>query len=82
LEPFDVKWLNSVRVARNKWNNLADGYNLANLAVSLGIQYKHHDALEDSITCGKIVVEASRILTTSHIGFKIGSLKHDIELNL
>ena len=60
LESFDVQWLDSVRVARHTWNDLDGGYNLANLALYLGIDFRHHDALEDSITCGKIMVYASR----------------------
>jgi len=60
LEPFEVQWLDSVRVARNTWECLDGGYNLANLASYLDIEFQHHDALEDSITCGKIVVEACK----------------------
>ena len=60
LEPFEVQWLDSVRVARKTWEELEGGYNLANLAYYLDIEFQHHDALEDSITCGKIVVEASK----------------------
>jgi DNA polymerase III subunit epsilon len=62
LEPFEVQWLDSVRVARQAFGDgrLAGGYNLANLASYLDIEFRHHDALEDAITCGKIVVAASR----------------------
>ena len=59
LEPFKVKWLDSVQVARKTWKELEGGYNLANLAYCLGIDFKHHDALEDAIACGKIVAKAS-----------------------
>jgi len=58
LEPFEVKWLDSVRVARQTWEELEGGYNLANLASYLDIEFQHHDALEDSIACGKIMVKA------------------------
>ena len=48
LEPFEVNWLDSVRVARHTWKEFADGgYNLAHVAYRLGIEFKHHDALED-----------------------------------
>jgi len=62
LEPFDVKWLDSVKVAKQAFADgcLEGGYNLANLAAYLDIEFQHHDALEDAIICGKIVVEASR----------------------
>ena len=63
LEPFDVRWLDSVRVARKAFGDgrLEGGYNLANLAAYLDIEFQHHDALEDAIACGKIVAKACRI---------------------
>jgi DNA polymerase-3 subunit epsilon len=62
LEPFDVRWLDSVRVARQVFGDgrLEGGYNLANLAYYLDIDFQHHDALEDAIACGKIVVAACK----------------------
>jgi DNA polymerase III subunit epsilon len=62
LEPFDVKWLDSVKVARKAFGSgcLEGGYNLANLARYLDIDFRHHDALEDAIACGKVVTEACR----------------------
>jgi DNA polymerase III subunit epsilon len=64
LEPFEVQWLDSVKVARKAFGNgcLEGGYNLANLAAYLEIEFQHHDALEDALTCGKIVVHATRRL--------------------
>jgi len=61
LEPFEVQWLDSVKVARHTWNNLEGGYNLANLANHLHIEFQHHDALADSIACGKIVLKACHL---------------------
>jgi len=60
LEPYEVKWLDSVKVARRAFGNgcLEGGYNLANLAAYLDIDFQHHDALEDAIAAGKIVVYA------------------------
>ena len=62
LEHFEVQWLDSVQVARKAFGNgcLEGGYNLANLANYLDIEFQHHDALEDAIACGKIVVEACK----------------------
>jgi DNA polymerase-3 subunit epsilon len=62
LEPFHVKWLDSVKVARKAFGQgtLDGGYGLANLASYLDIDFNHHDALEDSVTCGKIVLYASK----------------------
>jgi len=60
LEPFEVKWLDSVRVARKTWEELDGGYNLPNLAYYLDIEFQHHDALEDAVACGKIVLAACK----------------------
>ena len=69
LEPFEVQWLDSVRVARNTWDGIDGGYNLANLAYHLDIEFQHHDALEDAITAGKIVVEACKRHTCEITGW-------------
>ena len=61
LAPFDVQWLDSAKVARRTWKQFSKtGYGLHNLAEFLDIKFKHHDALEDSVTAGKIVVAACR----------------------
>lgn len=67
LEPFEVQWLDSVQVARKTFGDgcLEGGYNLANLASYLDIEFQHHDALEDSITAGKIVMAALRTSQTT-----------------
>lgn len=52
-------WLDSSRVARRTWEQYArSGYGLANIAKDLGIQFKHHDALEDARTAGLIFLQA------------------------
>ena len=63
LEPFEVQWLDSVKIAKITWANLEGGYNLANLAYHLDIEFQHHDALEDAVACGKIVVAACHNLS-------------------
>ena len=61
LEDFPMRWLDSVQVARKAWKNVYGGYGLANLAQMLDIDFRHHDALEDSVACGKIVAAACRL---------------------
>jgi DNA polymerase-3 subunit epsilon len=63
LEPFEVQWLDSVQVARKTWQDIDGGYNLANLAYHLDIEFQHHDALEDAVACGKIVINACHRLS-------------------
>lgn len=60
LQEFGMNWVDSVKVAQEAWQNLEGGYNLANLAKYLDIEFRHHDALEDAIACGKIVLYACR----------------------
>ena len=49
-------WLDTARVARRTWQEVAQkGYGLGNLASKLGIEFKHHDALEDAKAAGKIL---------------------------
>lgn len=53
------RWLDSARVTRRTWSEFsAKGYGLANVASFLGIQFKHHDALEDARTAGNIILKA------------------------
>jgi DNA polymerase-3 subunit epsilon len=64
LDPFEVQWLDSVRVARHAFAEgcLEGGYGLDNVAAYLDIEFQHHDALEDALACGKIVLEACKKL--------------------
>jgi DNA polymerase-3 subunit epsilon len=49
-------------VARKTWKGIEGGYNLANIANHLDIEFRHHDALEDAVACGRVVVAACRKL--------------------
>jgi DNA polymerase-3 subunit epsilon len=56
-----VHWIDSARVVRRTWRDLsAKGYGLANTARMLGIEFKHHNALEDARAAGEILLAASR----------------------
>ena len=62
LRPIDIRWLDSAQIVRQTWEQFSKGgYNLANVAGHLGIEFRHHDALEDSVTAGRIVLEACRL---------------------
>lgn len=59
LNELNCQWLDSARVSRRTWDQFAKkGYGLKNIANHLGIEFKHHDALEDARTAGKILIEA------------------------
>lgn len=59
LHHIDCTWLDSARVARRTWEDCAySGYGLAALAEKLGIEFNHHDALEDAKASGLILLAA------------------------
>jgi DNA polymerase-3 subunit epsilon len=52
-------WLDTAQVVRRTWLDLTKrGYGLANVAEKLGIEFQHHDALEDARAAGEILVQA------------------------
>jgi DNA polymerase III subunit epsilon len=62
LDPIDTNWLDSAKIVRRTWEEFAyKGYGLKNVADHLNIEFKHHDALQDAIAAGLIVVEACKL---------------------
>lgn len=68
LEQFDCRWLDTARVVRRAWPEkfATTGYGLRNVAKFLGIDFKHHDALEDARAAGEVLCRAS-----AHAGLSI-----------
>lgn len=64
VEKYNLKnpactWLDSAKVVRRTWEEFSQrGYGLKNVASYLGIEFKHHDALEDARAAGEIMVNA------------------------
>ena len=58
LQPIETSWLDSARVARRTWNDLANGYGLSNVCKMIGYEFNHHDALEDAKAAGHILLAA------------------------
>ena len=59
LEPCDTVWLDSARMSRRAWHGsdiVSDGVALAVLAGKLGIEFQHHDALEDAKACAYVAL--------------------------
>lgn len=50
----NIRYFDSLPIARRTWPDLSS-HKLTMLGEYFGIQYKAHDALEDSRTCGKVV---------------------------
>ncbi len=52
----NINWLDSAKIVRRSWEQFHyKGYGLENVASFLNIEFRHHNALEDAITAGKIV---------------------------
>ncbi len=61
LRPIRARWLDSAMIARRAWPhkyNRRRGWGLASIAGDLGINFRHHDALEDARAAGEIVLKA------------------------
>lgn len=59
LAAVDCTWLDSAKVVRRTWSEHAyRGYGLAKIAQTLGIQFRHHDALEDARAAGEVLLRA------------------------
>lgn len=66
IEAIDANWLDSTKIVRRTWEQFSKrGYGLKNISEYLGIDFKHHDALEDSRAAFFIVKEASKITGNS-----------------
>jgi len=59
LPPIECRWLDTARVVRHTWKQFArSGYGLADVADWCGIEFDHHQALEDARAAGEILVRA------------------------
>lgn len=60
LSAPDCQWIDTARVARRTWAQFSSrGYGLAKLAEHCGIEFRHHDALEDARAAGQILIQAA-----------------------
>lgn len=55
-------WIDTTRVVRRAWRDRfgKKGYGLKNVAQFLGVEFDHHDALEDARACAQIMLRACR----------------------
>jgi len=61
LVPISTQWLDSARVVRRTWKELAwTGYGLASVCSKIGYEFQHHDALEDAKAAGFVLLAALR----------------------
>ena len=59
LESAPLEFTCTRLISRAAWPGQS-GYGLKRVAERLGIQFRHHDALEDSIACAKILLAAAK----------------------
>ena len=55
----NINYFDSLRIAQKTWTEF-ETHKLTYLAEQFGIVYDAHNALEDSLTCGKIVTLAAQ----------------------
>lgn len=59
LSPPQCYWLNTASVARRAWPEVASkGYGLSALSIKFGIEFTHHNAVEDARAAGLILIRA------------------------
>lgn len=63
LDHYNIVWPKldyacTVKISRKVWPNLAN-HKLNTLGAFLDIKFKHHDALEDALTCAKVAIAAA-----------------------
>lgn len=59
LKLIEANWLDSAKVVRRTWEEFAySGYGLSKITQHLGITFNHHNALEDAIAAGKVMLNA------------------------
>ena len=69
LAPIRSIWLDSAMIARRTWpEKYGRRWSLALVAGSLGIAFRHHDAVEDARAAGEIVLRAASIQASTSTG--------------
>ncbi len=59
LSSIACTWLDSARVVRRAWEEFrSSGYGLSNIAKEFGINFDHHNAVEDARVAGEILLRA------------------------
>ena len=59
LSGVETVWLDSAKVVRRAWEEFAhSGYALGKITAHLGIEFQAHDALQDAIAAGNVVLNA------------------------
>lgn len=62
LRPIETDWLDSARVARRTWKEVAySGYGLSSVCEKIGYVFRHHDALEDAKAAAHVLLAAMGI---------------------
>lgn len=59
LGSLNCRWLDSAKIARRTWSEISkSGYGLKNVCQMIGHEFTHHDALEDAIAAGQVILAA------------------------
>lgn len=72
LDIPNIKYFDSLAIAKKVWPDVS--HKLTSLGEQFNIQYRAHDALEDSRTCGKIVLIAAEEKNCNSVGLLLFTL--------
>lgn len=80
IEYPEIQYICSYKIAKKTWNGL-ENYKLNTVCKFLNHEFKHHNAQEDAIACGKVLLSALAANSlssieelTSLIGMRLGKL--------
>jgi len=79
LDVPELQYFCTINLARNTWYGLRS-YSLTNLARHFGIVYNAHNALDDAMTCGKLVQMSAEKYSAADIEQLLSTAKTKMNL--
>ena len=78
LDHYKIAWPEelytcTVKISRRVWPNLVN-HKLNTLGAFLGVEFKHHDALDDSLTCAKVAIAAAKEMNCDSMEALLGRI--------
>lgn len=83
LDYYNIIWPEldytcTVKISRKVWPNLAN-HKLNTLGAFLNVKFKHHDALEDALTCAKVAIAAAQEMHVDSMNTLLSSINLEKE---
>jgi len=83
LDHYNIVWPEldytcTVKISRKVWPNLAN-HKLNTLGAFLNVDFKHHDALDDALTCAKVAIAAAKEMHVDSMNTLLASINLEKE---